>query len=196
MGVNLRREPFLDWLKNFEPEERAVFLTRLEAHVGQKLNLGAWQVKDDAYPRVGGYTSYNVFRFCLEYVTRGEPPSWPEEPSAVEREALEEFRARLKPAAVEALYAAHFLETGDTDTMFIPILFAQPLSYEGIFVASLPGAILTLEAFAKGLGFDLTATADVELEGGRWLAIANAKSVAKILYGFFTQKPDACVLLA
>ena len=38
-------------------------------------------------------------------------------------EALREFRRELKPGSVKVPYAAHFLESGDTDTIFIPILF-------------------------------------------------------------------------
>src|SRR5262249_19996130 len=111
------------------------------------------------------------------------------------REALKEFRRELKPSSVRVPYAAHFLDSGDTDTIFIPILFAKPFAYEERFVASLPGAVRALQAFARGLQFDLAEEAESEyaVENDQWLPVATAKNVARILYAFFTEKPNACV---
>jgi hypothetical protein len=104
----------------------------------------------------------------------------------------------LKPVSLKIPYASHFLETGDSDTIFVPLLFAEPFAYDDRFVASLSGGVKALEAFAKGLQFEISADADLELsaEDGRWLPVATAKNVARILYGFFTEKPKACVALS
>jgi hypothetical protein len=95
-------------------------------------------------------------------------------------------------------YAAHFLDSGDTDTIFIPLLFAKPFAYDERFVSSLPGAVKALEAFAKGLKFELVEEAEMEYgaENGKWLPVVTAKNVARILYSFFTEKPNACVALS
>jgi hypothetical protein len=194
MGLNLRRERFHDWLEGYGPDSKADFLARLERHAGQKLDVEVWQIHDDAYPRVGSYSTYNVFRRCLEYLVRGSYEG-DLDGDDVEREILMDFKTSLKPASLEAPYAAHFLDTGDTDTIFIPILFDKPFHCDERFVASLPGAVTALEAFAGQLGFDLSAPEDFEAEDGRWLPLATAKNVARLLYGFFTQKPEACVAL-
>lgn len=196
MGLNLRRQRFVDWLDGYESDSRAVFLSSLEKHVGQKLDVDVWQVQDDAYPRVGSYSTYNVFRHCLEYVTRGDYESELDKNDDIEREVLEEFQAELKPASLQIPYADHFLDSGDTDTIFIPVLFEHPFTHDELFVASLPGGIKALEAFARGLNFDLEAPEDFEIEDGRWLAVSTAKNVARLLYEFFTKKPDACVALS
>jgi hypothetical protein len=196
MGVNLQRERFVDWLDGFDADARAKLLARLEHHIGQKIDVKKWRVHDDAYPRLGSYTSYNIFRLCLEYVTRGDYGSSLDEEEDVEREALSDFRAKLQPASIEVPYATHFLDSGDTDTIFIPVLFDKVFVYEDIFVASLPGAVRALASFAKGLEFDLKRAPEEEVEEGRWLPVATAKNVAKILHAFFTEKPNACVALA
>src|SRR5947209_13174260 len=72
MGLNLVRERFTDWLEGYGPDTRAHFLAKLEKHVGQKIDVNSWQVEDKAFPRVGSYTSYGIFRFCLRYVTRDD----------------------------------------------------------------------------------------------------------------------------
>ena len=196
MGLNLHRERFTDWLEGFDADTRADFLAKLEKHVGQKLDVDVWQVQDDAYPRVGSYTSYDVFRRCLQYLTRGDYQAELDQADDVDLEALKDFRAQLKPASLKVPYAAHFLDSGDTDTIFIPVLFRYPFTYAECFVASLPGATKALEAFGRGLAFDLNATEDIEVEDGTWLPVSTAKNVARLLYGFFTQKPDACVALS
>jgi hypothetical protein len=196
MGLNLRRERFSDWLEGFGPDRRADFITKLEKHVGQKLDVDVWQIQDDAYPRVGSYSTYDVFRRCLEYLTKGDYQEELDDDDDVEWEALKEFRAHLKPASLKVPYVAHFLESGDTDTIFIPVLFDRPFLYDECFVASLPGGIKALEAFAKGLDFDLAAPEDFEVEDGKWLPVSTARNVARLLHGFFTQKPDACVALS
>lgn len=198
MGLNLLRERFSDWLESYGPDTRSHYLEKLEKHIGQRINVDAWQVEDREFPRVGSYTTYGIFVLCLQYVTVGDYGDELEEDEDVEFEALREFRAELKPASAKVPYAAHFLESGDTDTIFIPILFARPFAYDDRFVASLPGGIKALEAFAKGLRFDLTADPEVEYgaENGKWLPISTAKNVARILHLFFTEKPDACVALS
>lgn len=195
MGLNLMRESFADWLEGYSPDTRAHFLNKLQKHLGQKIDVDAWKVEDKAFPRVGSYTSYGIFRFCLQYVTRGNHEDELDGKDGIEFEALREFRRELEPGSVRVPYASHFLESGDTDTIFIPILFAKPFTYDERFVASLPGAVRALQAFAKGLQFDLEEEEEIEytVENGRWLPIATAKNVARILYAFFTEKPNACV---
>jgi hypothetical protein len=198
VGVNLLRERFSDWLEEDIPGARAHFLAKLERHVGQKIAVDAWQIEDREFPRVGSYTAYGIFRLCLQFVTLGDYEEELEEDEDVELEALREFRAALKPGSLRVPYASHFLETGDSDTIFIPLLFDRPFAYDDRFVASLPGGVRALEAFAKGLRFEISAEADLELsaEDGRWLPVATAENVARILHGFFTEKPDACVALS
>lgn len=196
MGLNLQREGLLDWIEAYGPEGRATFLERLEEHVGQAIDPTDWQVEDDAYPKVGSYTTYGVFRDCLLYLVKGDYGDALGEDEDIEREALEGFRAQLRPASLVVPYAAHLLESGDSDTIFIPLLFDVPLAYDDRFVASLPGAVTALESFARGLAFDLEVGPDPEFVDGRWLPVSTAKNVARILYAFFTEKRGACVVFA
>jgi hypothetical protein len=198
MGLNLVRERFSDWLEGYGPDSRREYLARLQQHVGRKIDVDGWQLEDTEFPRVGSYTSYGIFRQCLQFVTRGD---YGEELAAdedIELEALREFRRRLRPASLKVRYAAHFLGTGDTDTIFIPVLFAKPFEYDERFVASLPAAARALEDFARGLKFELIADPETEheAENGQWLPVSTAKNVARILYRFFNEKPDACVALS
>lgn len=194
MGLNLVRERFVDWLESYGPDSRAHYLAKLEKHVGQKIDVNAWHVEDKDFPRVGSYTSYGIFRICLHYVARGDYADELDKDD-IEPEALREFRQELKPNSIRVPYVSHFLESGDTDTIFIPLLFAKPFAYDERFVASLPGGIRALQAFAKGLQFDLTGDTEIEyaVENGKWLPVATAKNVARLLYAFFTEKPNACV---
>jgi hypothetical protein len=198
MGLNLLRKRFSDWLEDYGPETRAHYLAKLEKHIGQKINVDAWQVEDRDFPRVGTYTTYGIFVLCLQYITVGVYGDDLEDDEDLEFEALREFRAHLRPGSIKVPYAAHFLESGDTDTIFIPVLFARPFVYDERFVASLPGAVKALEAFAKGLRFELTDDPDIdyEAENGKWLPIATAKNVARILHQFFIEKTNACVTLS
>jgi hypothetical protein len=198
MGLNLLRERFRHWIEEEGLGARADFLAKLEKHLGKKIDVDAWQIQDKAFPRVGSYTAYDIFRLCLQFVAVGDFEDELDEEDDVELEALKEFRALLAQGSLEIPYASHFLETGDSDTIFIPLLFARPFVYDDRFVASLPGGVKALQAFAKGLQFEVSGDADVELEAedGRWLPVATAKNVARILYGFFAEKPDACVALS
>lgn len=198
MGVNLKRERFSDWLEDYGADSRAHYLAKLEKHIGRKIDVDAWQVEDKDFPRLGSYTTYGIFVLCLQYVTLGDYGNDLEKDEDFEFEALREFRAQLKPASIKAPYVAHFLQSGDTDTLFIPVLFPRPFVYDERFVASLPGGIKALEAFAKGLRFELTEEPEVEYkaEDGKWLPISTAKNVARILHRFFTEKPNACVALS
>jgi hypothetical protein len=198
MGLNLLRKRFSDWLEDYGPDSRAHYLAKLERHIGKKIDVEAWQVEDTDFPRVGSYTTYGIFLLCLQYVTLGDYEANLEADEGVEFEALRAFREALTPASVKVPYAAHFLESGDTDTIFIPVLFPRPFNYDERFVASLPGGIKALESLAKGLRFELAADPEMEYEAedGKWLPVSTAKNVARILYHFFTEKPDACVALS
>jgi hypothetical protein len=195
VGLNLVRERFRHWVEEEELGGHPDFLARLEQHVGRRIDPDAWQIEDKAFPKVGSYTAYGIFRLRLQFVAVGDFEDELDEEDDVEREALKQFRVMLKPGSLRVPYASHFLETGDSDTIFIPLLFSRPFAYDDRFVASLPGGVKALEAFAKGLQFELPADSDLELaaEDGRWLPVATAKNVARILYGFFTEEPDACV---
>jgi hypothetical protein len=198
VGLNLLRERFRHWIEDEGLGARDSFLARLVKHVGQRIDVDAWQIEDKAFPRVGSYTAYGIFRLCLQYVVVGDFEEDLDEEDDFELEALKVFRATLEPGSLKIPYASHFLETGDSDTIFIPLLFARPFAYDNRFVASLPGGVKALEAFARGLRFEIATDADLELaaEDGRWLPVATAKNVARILHGFFTEKPNACVALS
>ncbi len=198
MGLNLIRERFADWLEEYGDDTRNHYLAKLEKHIGQKINVNSWQIADREFPRVGSYTSYSIFRLCLQYVTRGDYEGELSAEEDVAFAALREFRTELKPRSLKVPYAAHFLESGDTDTIFIPVLFAEPFAYDERYVASLSGGVKALEAFAKGLRFELLTEAETEyeVENGKWLPVATAKNVARLLHWFFTEKPNACVALS
>jgi hypothetical protein len=198
MGLNLQREPFIDWMvEAIRPSERVTFLKRLEKHIGRKVDpMVDWHIDDDAFPKVGSYTTYGIFVDCLEFVVRGDYGDRLDPEDDIELEALRTFRKELPAGRLQIPHAAHFLDTGASDTIFIPVLFDTPLAFGDRFVASLPGAIQALEAFAHALGFALESAPGSEFEDGRWLAVVTSKNVARTLYGFFTEKQGACVVFA
>ncbi len=196
MGVGLKRASVGDWMESYEVDDRAAYLAMLERHIDRKIDAQDWQVEDDAYSKVSSYTTYGVFRDCLLYVTEGDFEEQLDEDENIEREALIGFRETLSPGSLKVPYAAHFLQTGDSDTIFIPLLFDTPFAYDDRYVASLPGAIAALEAFATGLGFYLSSESDLEFNNGEWLPVATAKNVARILHTFFVEKQGACVVLS
>src|SRR5258708_6939423 len=108
------RARFTNWLEDDRPDTRPHYLTKLEKHDRQKIDLKAWQVNDRAFPRVGSSTTYGIFRHCLQYVTLGDYEADLQDDEDVEFESLKEFRARLKPRSLKIPFAAHFLESGDT----------------------------------------------------------------------------------
>jgi hypothetical protein len=193
MGLNLRRIPFDDWLENYGPDSRAAYLDKLQKHIHKKINPDAWNITDDEYPRIGSYTTYGVFRLCLQYVSQGDFEDELEDDEDIEREALLVFKRQLKPAPRKIRYANQFLDSGDTDTIFIPVLFDAPFEYDESFVSSLPAALTCLQTLAKAMDFDLSVPAEPEAKGTKWLPVATAKNVSRILYCFFAEKPDACV---
>src|SRR5262245_19880383 len=130
MGLNLLRKRFGEWLEEYGPDSRALYLATLEKHIGQTIDVDAWKVEDAAFPRVGSYTTYGIFVLCLQYLTRGDYGDDLGEEEEAEFEALREYRDKLKPASLKVPYAAHFLDSGDTDTIFIPVLFAKPFVYD------------------------------------------------------------------
>lgn len=196
MGLNLQRESLSRWLTDFSDEGRASFLERLQQHIGQTIDPDRWSVEDDAYPRVGSYITYGIFRLCLKYLTEGDYEGELDPNDGVAMEALQEFRRQLEPASLSVPYVSHFLDSGDTDTIFIPVLFESPFEFDDVFVASLPAAQIALEQFAAGLGFNLEEPENVEVEVGRWSPVTTAMDVARVLYQFFTEKENACVALA
>jgi hypothetical protein len=88
---------------------------------------------------LGAIRLNEIFRLCLQFVAVGDFEEDLDEQDDIELEALKEFRAALEPGSIKIPYASHFLEAGESDTIFIPLLFARPFAYDDRFVASLPG---------------------------------------------------------
>src|ERR1700691_5531223 len=105
MGLNLLRERFSDWLEAYGPDGRQQYLKQLEKHVGHRIDVNAWTVKDTAFPRLGSYTTYNIFRRCIQFLTEGDFGAQLEKDEEVDLEALIEFRAKLKPKSIKVPYA-------------------------------------------------------------------------------------------
>ena len=195
MGLALTRVTFDDWLTgNLARVDRKPFRRRLERHVGRPLNFDDWVVDDDAHVRVGSYTAYGVFVRCLEFLVVGEPGDVLAPDQDVEKDALSEFRQRLLPASASIRYAEHFLEVGDTDTLFIPKLYPRPFEDNELYVASLPGALQVLERFSQELCFDLCSDYPDEMTPqGQWLPIQTASNVARTLHSFLRENRGTCV---
>ena len=200
MGVNLHREAFAEWLAApFGPPEREIFLDSLKQHLGGTIPAEKWTISDEDYPRLGTYGAYDVFRHSLFYVHAGNFEDETYDASWLEPVAKEAFERKLKQAPDGIPYAATILDAGDTDTLFIPSLFDHPMEYgvgdEALFVTSLPGAMNALEAFAQAVGFDLSAEPEPEIIGDNWQPLATCRNIARIMYQFFSEEPDACVEL-
>jgi hypothetical protein len=194
MGLSLSRVDFLEWVESvIRRKERPQFFSALSAILRGEHDWESWDFDDGSYQRIGSYTRYGIFVLCLVFLTSGYFESELEEDENIEREALKVFRQRLRPGQTKIDYVSHFTETGDTDTIFIPVLFPRPLEYKEIWVASALGAVSALEEFAKELGFSLVDEPESEEISGEWDAIATVKNVARDLYVFFREKPGACI---
>jgi len=194
MGLNLTRKDFMDWIEErVRRKDRELFLKKLEKHVGNKIEIEKWTFTDNKFPRVGSYTTYNIFILCLIFLTEGDFEKDLEPDEDIELEALKSFRNHLKPASEKIPYTNHFLNVGDSDTIFIPIFFENPFEFEENYVASKIAAENALESFAAILKFDLKSSFDDEGDLVKWIPMATAKNVARIIYQFFKEKPDTCI---
>ena len=126
MGLNLQVVKFHYWLENMiERSFQNEFKRRLKNHIGQEFEFSRLDIVDvdTGYPRVGSYTAYGIFRYCIQFLVTGDFQDQLELDSRPEKEALYHFRDRLKPASIDIPYVGHILETNDADTLFLPIFF-------------------------------------------------------------------------
>lgn len=193
MGLNLKRKDFIEWIEeNLRRKERSAFIKKFSQHITDWNKVENWTLEDEDYPKVGGYSGYWVFGACLEFLTEGDFTE--DEEDEIECEAVKDFRANLKPASIKIPYVNHFLDTDPWGTIFIPVLFKEPLKYHGINVASKPGAERALEVLAKALSFDIMAPLTLPEEiGDKWKPLLSVQNIARIIYQFFKEKPEACV---
>lgn len=200
MGANLHRVAFREWLGELSgPGEREELLRAIREHLSEKICVDAWNIVDEAYPRLGSYGAYDIFRHSLFFVHAGNFNDETFDGADLEPAAKEAFEKQLRPASDGIHYAATILDAGDTDTLFIPPLFESPLQYgdeeETIFVTSLPGAMQALEGFAEAVEFDLNVEFEPEFVDEEWQPLATCRNIARIMYKFFAEEQNACVAL-
>jgi hypothetical protein len=187
MGMNLRRPGFMNWLNDAVAEQAQQFFNkRLVSHMGQPIPFDDWSQTDDSYPRVGSYTTYGVFQLALQYLTEGDFEHELDE-------ALHAFREGQPPAGTVNIDGADHLTEADAGTVLVPADFEEPLHYLRVDVMSKPQAEKALEQFAEVLKFDLTSEPESEADGDKWAYTAVARNVARILYQYFREVPNACV---
>lgn len=193
MGLNLQRESFVHWIDDHVAcEDRDDFLQSLRDHIGIEFRYESWDVYDEEYPRVGSYTAFGIFRLFIHYLSTEDPIDL-EEDEDVELEALDVFSKQWKRGLLPTEHISHLLQVGDSDTIFIPILFQSPFEFRSSFVASKMAVVKVLESLGKVAGFDLYSDFEEEYVGLSWNPTATARNIARILYRFFTDKPNACV---
>lgn len=192
MGLNLHTIHFNEWLYSIEDAELPQLKNELKEKLGVLPDDDIFP-RDESFPRVGSYSAYGIFRYCLIYLTHGDYEKELEPDEDHELTALKKFRECLRPAIHDMPDVKHFTETGDTDTIFLPIPFDEPFEFYEIFVASLPKATQALEHFSELLNFDLNSDFDVEDIDEVWQPIATAKNVARIVYQFFKKNPNICI---
>ena len=191
MGLNLSRVSFADWLG---PDiDFKQFIKKLKTKLGMEIPYINWTVVDEKYPRVGSYSAYGVFVLCLYYISIGDFEKDLEEDMEIELEALKSFRELFKPKTNNIPYVEHFINTNDSDTIFLPILFENPVKIDCLDLASLPAATKALEVFSEFCGFNLEYHFDEEYKECKWVPFSTVKNIARILYNFFKEKPESCV---
>jgi hypothetical protein len=198
MGLALSRETFDDWVERWSPFIQEKFFADFEQATGIQRDKTHWAASDgpasdEGYLKLGSYTRYGIFTLFLTYLIEGDFESELEEDENIEREALQSFRAQLAPASLKIDYASHFTETGDSDTVFVPAMFAEPFCWDESWVASMPAAILALESLAKSLDFSLEAVQEPEETADEWDAVATSRNIARDIYLFFKKSGNACV---
>ena len=200
MGLNLEVVSFHYWLEErVERPFQKEFLNRLEAHIGQKIDFSRFnQVDvDTESPRVGSYKAYRIFRHCLRFITFGDYEDQLEEDDRLEKEALLHFRQHLTPKSSDIPYVAHVLETNDADTLFLPVIFAEPFElYDGdyeIDVGSVPAILVVLKTFSEAIFFDLYGKFEDEQPYHKWNPLSTAKNVARVIFKFFKDNENCCI---
>lgn len=168
MGLTLGRTNWLDWIYlGIGWRNKKQFLKKLEEHIGHPLDATEWaSSEDDLGVRIGSYLTYSIFRLCLSHVNGSTFERCIDDdldmPDLSETEAMKHFDKRLKVIPNQIRCANQFLESGDSDTIFIPVFFEYPLEYNESFVGSKPAAETALEDFAKILEFDLLSPLEEE----------------------------------
>lgn len=196
MGLNLARVHFDEWLheQTTTLHEELAILEDLQRHIRRSIDSRTWIVKDNDSVRVGSYGAFDVFRSCLTWLATGE---WPEPDEDYESDQYDELAKQTITREVDrgigVARAEHFLDVGDSDTVFIPVDFDPPYENEERWIGSAPGAQECLIAFARGMDFDLESQDDDEVIEGTWQPLATARNIARLLFRFFWEEPEACV---
>ncbi len=192
MGLNLHTVHFYEWLYTIDEAELPQLISELKERL-DVLPEDDSSPRDKTFPRVGSYTAYGIFRYCLVYVTIGDYEKNLDPDEDYELAALKRFRECLPAGSHNILNANHFIETGDTDTIFLPIPFDKPFEFYDRFVASLPMATHALEQFADVLDFDLNSDFNNEYLNDEWEPMGTSRNVARIIYQFFKKNPNICI---
>ncbi|MDV2481405.1 hypothetical protein F8E02_05170 [Methanoculleus sp. Wushi-C6] len=172
MGLDLGRTNWFDWINlSIGWRNKKQFLKELEEHIGRPLNATEWtssednSSEDELGVRIGSYSTYGIFRLCLSHVNGllfEFVDSDFERADLSEIEAMKHFDERLRIIPNQIKYANQFLESADSDTIFIPVFFESPFEYNEFFLGSKPAAEIALEEFAKNLEFDLLSPLEEE----------------------------------
>src|SRR5574337_2079196 len=96
MGLNLNTIHFNEWLYSFEDAE----LPQLKNELREKLGVlpdDDSSPRDKSFPRVGSYTAYGIFRYCLIYLTHGDYEKDLDPDEDHELTVLKKFRECLQP---------------------------------------------------------------------------------------------------
>lgn len=195
MGLSLHAISWEDWMETVPREARGQFREAFRAHVGQDPS-NDWVVQKEDSRRIGSYFAFNVFRMYCEYAITGHVSASDDDFDGLEQEAFIKFRSETPPQR-HISGSDHFLEVGDTDTLFIPVEFDHPLEWYDRWIASKPMALESLEELAQACQFDLTAQMEKEWsDEGDWVAPGTARNVARILYAFFSSIERGCIEFA
>ncbi|MCP4107981.1 MAG: hypothetical protein GY749_20960 [Desulfobacteraceae bacterium] len=194
MGLNLRRISFTDWAESAVWESYLdEFYKEIEESVGNKLPYNEWTADDNEFPRVGSYTAYGIFWYFLYFLHKGDFEKELDKEDDIEKIALQAFREDFSSGSVQLPFADHFLETNDINTIFLPVFFEKPIKIYEIDIGSLPAVVKTLEALSEAISLDLSSEYEKEYLNNKWIPVATAKNVAKIIYNFFKKNPKSCV---
>jgi len=202
MGLDIYRVPPNEWFWwSLDERARNKFLTKLS---GSKLPKIRWSSRPKramqefpsghASVRVGTYSAYGIFVLALEEMTTGLDSASFEADEDLELAWFREFRREYGIRRGSIPNAPHFLLMPDNSGSFVPAVFKKPFRVQGEWIASLPAAVHTLEAFAESLAFDLSGDPEVEYIKDRWLPLATMRNVARILHGFFAADRTSVVM--